>query len=350
MKARRSLCPSRSRAPFLGALACAAVWVFAARSVAQQGGFHLSWVREQGAEQCIAGGALESELAKALAAEHIEKASVSIEGVVTRSEAEGVFRAHLRVLDALDRPVGLREIVSPGPDCAALVPSLVLVLSFLVELSSRSLPAEAAKQQADPELPPALHRATHAESTPPPAERDRRYLFELSASLAIGLKMNPDVGVGPALGLRVRTPLRLALLLRAAYFPGGDTAIISPGAEPASVTFHSVQTDGALCFPILDSGPWWLSTCLGATWLARRAKVSALDGASPQTRSLVGANAALQLAYAVSSRLFVGLDAGTAGFRRRDSYVVQDTQGDAQQVFRTTHFVGSFALGLGVRL
>jgi hypothetical protein len=38
------------------------------------------------------------------------------------------------------------------------------------------------------------------------------------------------------------------------------------------------------------------------------------------------------------------------GFRHRDTYAYEDTSGETQTLFRSSHFVGLFGLGMGVSL
>jgi hypothetical protein len=159
--------------------------------------------------------------------------------------------------------------------------------------------------------------------------------------------------MGPSLGLRLRTPRGSswpALMLRAGYWPSGRTRIPGEAARPASVEFHAFAADLMLCLPIVRTQPWWFASCWGAALVLRKTQVRGLAEANDSLRTLPGASAALQLAYALSEHWLMTLDASLLGFGSRDRYAYQNTRGETLTLFQPSHFVGLFALGVGVRL
>lgn len=321
----------------------------------------LNWVRAEGAESCVSGRELELKLGQALAEAKVASAPRVIEGLIMRDAESGQFRVRLRVLDEREAPVGLRELSSSAATCDTLTPSIILVLSMLVELSSGRPEPERAPAPSTPvapesvqapapveahELPPALlpeRRSKAALSTPHTA-------IDVDAALALAPGLTPDLSVGPMLGLRVRTPWLIAFSLRAGYWPAGRTRIVSADARSAAVDFQAFETDLALCLPLPRNAAWWIAGCWGAAFLVRKAHVVGLESAPDSLRFTAGAHAALQVGYAVTSHLLLSFEASLLGFRRRDSYTYDDPHGNVRQVFRPGHFAGIFGMSLGVRL
>jgi hypothetical protein len=315
----------------------------------------LHWVRAEGAESCVPGAELERQLRELLADESVAPAALVIEGLVARDASDGLLHARLRVLERDGGTVGKRELLSAATDCHQFTPSIVLVLSMMVELGSRNAPAQppsattsrASAVAVDEELPPALQpRPDARRDTPaPPA-----WQLDGSAAVAVATGLNPDAGLGPTLGLRVHTPWWLTLALRAGYWPGGRTRIAHPNALLASVDFHAFEADLGLCLPVARKAPWWLASCWGGALVLRKAHMIGLVDAPDSRRVTAGASAALQLAYAVHGPWLLSFDASLLGFRRRDRYAFQGLEGERREVFRPGHFAGVLALGLAVPL
>jgi hypothetical protein len=327
---------------------CAGIFCTAGSVSAQPTPLTLNWVRAEGAESCISGRELEQQLRRTLLAESVVSGALVIEGLATRDADSGLFRARLRVLDADENVVGMRELTSTEPSCARLTSSVVLVLSLLVELGSQHSQPARATRGVDGERIPALQTQNAPASAP--ARPTRHWQVEALAALALAVGLNPDANVGQTLGLRLRTPWWPAIALRAGYWPGGRVRLEDRDARPASVEFHTIAIDVALCLPIVQSEPWWFAGCWGPALALRKVRVHGLAEASDTLRVAPGASAALQFAYAVSPRWMISLDASLLGFRQRDRYAYEDTRGAVQGVFRSRHFAGLFALGLGVRL
>ncbi len=95
----------------------------------------LSWVRERGAEACIASVDLarkvEAMLGRMVFVSAAE-ADLVVEGYVRSREplyGPQEFRALLMVSDASGKILGSRELTSPGPDCSELDEALALVIA-----------------------------------------------------------------------------------------------------------------------------------------------------------------------------------------------------------------------------
>jgi hypothetical protein len=308
-------------------------------------------VRAKGAESCVSGAQLDRELAQLLAASRVTPRALVLEGVATRDANTGTFSAHLRAIDARERVIGVRELTSTEPRCDQLTASILLVLSLMVEFGSRGELVAGSSQSRDAERIPALHAARSTQPVSPAPAAAAHFQVVPMAALSLAVGLNPALSVGPALSVHVHTPWWPVFALRAGYWPSGRINLnVSPGADSASMEFHTFAGDLSLCLPLVRNVSWWFASCWGAALAARDVRVRGLDARANSVRVWAGASAALKLAYAVSARWLVTLDADMLGFRQRDRYDYEDIAGQRHSVFRPAHFAGLFALGLGVRL
>lgn len=232
--------------------AFAAAWValsgaFAGRAQAQRTS-SLSWVRLPGAESCISTQALAERVEQRLgraAFVSASQADLSLEGHVERDAKKNAFVATLAVSDRKGQVLGRRVLRSPGEDCQALEPSLVLVVAIAIDpnatlpgmagaeaalspevkamLGQLGLP-ELSEQQLRDELavpdPEAARAAAEAASAPQakqarpglqapaapslaPVERSTPLRFRLALGLSGELGVLPQAGLGAALRLGV---------------------------------------------------------------------------------------------------------------------------------------------------
>lgn len=309
----------------------------------------LNWVRGDGAESCVSARELDTRLREALAADNVAPAALSIEGWVQRDPQRGQWRARLRVLDAEEHTIGMRELVSSEASCEALTPSVVLVLAILVELGSGQRVQDDTPATAQSACPAPAPAVPTPQPAPTPKPTPAGWQVEPLAALTIALGLLPSAALGPQLGLRVSSPWPLALLMHGGYWPGGRESIAGAVAR-AAVDFRAYHGDLSLCLSLPRTGAFLLAGCWGAVLGARRAHVTGLLDARDTTRLYAAASASAHFGYAVTSRLSLGLETSFLGFAREDRYSFDDPSGARRVAFRSGRFTGLFALGLGVRL
>lgn len=319
----------------------------------------LDWVRGEGAESCASSSELSSKLNAALAEVNVAPAARSIEGLIVRDAEHKQYRVRLRLLDAQQSTLGLRELTSVDPDCARLTPSIVLVLAVLAELGSGATltfdaaeNADVAAQLARPVTSTQSSESVEKTAAPvsPAMSSPRTFAVEPWAALALGFGYAPERALGPMLGLRVRTPWLFALAWRAAYWPVGRAPIVSPNAADAGVSFDVIESNLDLCIPLPRKASWWVASCWGAALIVRNARPHGLERARDSLRFTGTAHAALEVGYAPTSRLLLSVLGSLVAFRRNDTYTFDDVQGTRQVLFRQNHIAGSLAMTIGTRL
>lgn len=305
----------------------------------------LTWVRGEGAEACVSGAELEAKLRDVMTAASIPPTPLIVEGVVER-QASGDYRVYLHVLSEQRAPLGARELHSAQRDCALLTPSIVLVLSFLIELGSRGDP-----QALDVGPPARVAPPAPVVLRPPPtaaAAEPAAWQLEARAVLALALGLTPQPALGPALGLHLRTPWSLTLLLQAGYWPDTRKTVSTKAAE-VGVDVSVTAVDLTVCLPVLRTSGWWLAACWGPDLILRRANMFGLPDARDTLRATLGADAAIQLAYAVTEHWSLAFNASLFGLTRRTSYVYERADGTTSTLYRTSQLAGVLGLGLGFR-
>jgi hypothetical protein len=324
---------------------------------AESGPWTFRWLRGPGAESCVADDELARQLHRATEADDIAPVPLTIEGTLTRDGANGVFHARLHVLDGRGETLGVRELTSSEPRCELLTPSIVLVLSILVELAAQ--PAAVAGQ-GEAKRPSESDAVSPREADSAKASA-KRWWFEPSLALAMAMKLTVDISVGPALGLRVRSPWWLALVVRSAYFPR-ESHSIQASADGASVStdLRASKTDLALCSPFFRHPVWWLAACGGATFVWRQFDVTALSGepeaipgraASPLRQFAFGFDSTLQMGYTISQHWLVSVDLSLLVFQRPEGGAGFNSDAQfGQIIYRTPSIAGVFSWGIGARL
>lgn len=333
----------RARTSFVAWLICAAL-AWRAECACAQAPFVLNWVRGEGAETCVSGPELQAKLREVLSAASVSAGALVLEGVVER-DASDQFRVYLHVLGANGTPLGSREFHSAERECARLTPSIVLVLSFLIELGAREVEITA---PAPPRSPIETGHVAWPKETPPRevARELARWQLEPRALLALGLGLLPGAALGPMLGLHVRTPWPLALLWRAAYWPDARTLA---KASSVGADFQVFAADLGVCLPALTTADWWLGACWGPAIILRRAESVGLPERRDSLRASFAAEATLQLTYAPTPHWFLAFDASLLGVFRRDSYFYEQADHISHAIYRTSQLAGQLALGLGFR-
>lgn len=151
--------------------------------------------------------------------------------------------------------------------------------------------------------------------------------------MALGL--TPQPALGPALGLQLRTPWSLTLQLHAGYWSDTHTTISSKSAE-LGVDVTASFVDLTVCLPLLTTQAWRLAVCWGPDLVLRRVKMFGLPDDRDTLRATLGADAAIQLAYAATEHWFLALDASLLGLTRRASYVYERADGTTSTLYNWT--------------
>jgi hypothetical protein len=319
----------------------------------------LSWVRQPGAEACIAapelGHRVEQMIGPVLAA--APGAEVSIEGHVA-PEHPG-FAARVVVTDAAGLVLGRRELRTERADCRALDESIVFVIAVAIDPDAALalLPGELS-DDGDPGQELLAELAALA-SRPAPPSRAAAFAARVAAPPAVpapevggpGLRVSvgPGFGVGfldaPAVGASAAAALvfgRVAYRVRGLGFWTQSAAI---DAE-RGVALGLFQLDAAVCPQLWSGGRWGLSLCAGVAAARFSTEPQGFSGTA-RARWLFGPGAGLGLARALGAGLFLVLQAEAQALWPRHRVVVE-AAGQPQLVHRIAP--GMLAGGLALEL
>jgi hypothetical protein len=123
--------------------------------------------------------------------------------------ADGVWRARLLLEDAKGVALGRREIVSAERSCAALDPSLALVVALLVDAPPSPPPPPPpppADGAAPPPPPPPPRSPTPIRIPPAPAAPEEPWQFGAALSATLSLGWLPSFSPGASLAVSAEPP------------------------------------------------------------------------------------------------------------------------------------------------
>lgn len=308
--------------------------------------FSLTWTREQGAESCISSELLElkvqeltgSRLSSAAAADLI------IQGHVRREVTARSWHVKIVVQSARGQTLGERLILSEDVDCSALTPSILLVLSMVMELEAEHH-IEPLASPAHGVEPIAKTPVLRTSAPPPEAsnpasstqlkgkEATRAYLFEPVAGVVLSGGVQPSLSPGARLGVRWISKGPLSALLSGTYWLPGSVALQSEYAT-GQVEFRAMQAELMGCARVFEIGDWLWQSCLGAVLGTRSSVARSLAEHRKVRRSYGGAMVALESRYALTTRwyLTLGLHAAALGPPMRFTY--QEATGQERLLFR----------------
>jgi hypothetical protein len=320
-------------------LGVVALLVGAPRALAQAPS-SLSWVREPGAESCIAapelGARIERLVGPVLVAPPL--AQVSVEGHVARHGRR--YEARVVVSDARGAVLGERDVqgadAAPGrePDCRALDDQLAFVIAVAIDPNAAlaELPGELA-----PEGDPGGELLVELEANPPrparlvaraQAPRSRVSTVPASADEAPSLHFVAALGAGVEGGALPSASLlpQLELGLGHAWFTQRVLAGISlaqtVSATEASAEIGWLELATISCAEVLRGGRLALVPCLGAT-LARLTGTFVGITGSERESWLLGPRAELRLEWLALGALRVVLRAGVSSLWPKDRIVFE---------------------------
>ena len=348
----------------------------------------LSWVRIEGAEDCISTQSLAERVEQRLGRRVFVSASqadLSLEGRVERTSAKDAVVATLVVSDREGRVLGRRVLRVRGESCQPLEASLVLVIAIAIDPGA-SLPAvigesdalseeaRAMLEQLDlPELRPqqiaelavpdataqAPTRAPGARVAPPsaaaatdPPTRDARHddarpstiALRVGASLALELGVLPEPAAGVAVGVTIAPSWLLPVDVWVSTLFAQDQAV----ADAAGTGRLQLFAGGLALCPALDvTSRLSMRVCSGlrAGVLGGRGEgfAASTSSSGPWVEALLSTGLWLRLGR-ISLHTAVG--AGVPAVRDTFSYV--DRLGARRVLHRAEAVTGRFELGAGV--
>lgn len=331
----------------------------------------LSWVREPGAEQCIAAPELGQRVQTLSGRDLVAapEAQVSIEGRIARASAKG-FVATISVSDRRGSLLGSRELRSPEPDCRALDDRLAFVIAVALDPNSAllSLPGELSDDE-QPEAaalaelraqPPAPARASAtspaaepARDRPPPAQPPARARrgepFVLGGLAAIAARAGNPLGHDPLLapGVLVQGGVTVdgwPLLARFGWW-ASDTREIEPGAD-IDLSLLELGVLGCVPFWHADRNPVAFELCAGGLATRLSADPRGWSGTARSTWAW-GPELMARIAMRLSGPLFLSIAPTLSARFPHKRFGVEG--GGTQRVYNVPPFAGAVATGLELR-
>jgi hypothetical protein len=339
------------------ALPCLLAWPTA--PTAAQSKSALSWVRTEGAEQCIGSVELGKRVERLVGPMLVAapEGQVSVEGRIAAVKAPGArgFVAEIVIADASGKILGTRQLKSEHDDCRAIDDKLAFVIAVAIDPNAAlaELPGELSQEDdpgatllaelnagAQPPAPSAVS-SDAAAPKPAPAEparvqsaRDPGPPLQLRVALepALGLGNLPGPAAGAQLGIGVAFG-EVALWLRgSAWLPQDEAA----ARGDAYVQVGAFGLALAVCPLALRSGRWSGTLCAGAGLDRLMADPSgfAAETETPQHSWILGPELELRAGLQASPSWWLGLSAAVlARFPRRDIGYTLD--GQWRSVYRT---------------
>ena len=317
----------------------------------------LSFVREPGAEGCIAalelGQRIERVVGPVLGS--ASEGQVSVEGRVARSP-DG-FAATIVIADRSGQILGRRELRTRSGNCHALDDQLVFVVAVAIDPDAAlaELPSELTDGsdpgadllrdlKANPPQPSPVRPATPVRTARPPPKPPEAPALAVRAGLqpVLGLGQLPSAGLG--LGLEVALALGgRPLWLRADAFLPQDRGVAP--MQNVSVAFMDIAL--GVCPWLLEPGGLELALCAAGAAGHLSAEPRGFDGTS-RNRWVFGPSLEARLGRRAWGWLWTGLTAGAQSQWPRTS-VGYEVQGGFRSVYRVPAITGRIAWSLEAR-
>ncbi|MFI5306925.1 MAG: hypothetical protein ACHQ53_06225 [Polyangiales bacterium] len=344
----------------------------------------MNWVREAGAESCIASHELARSVEQALGPVFVapSDAELAIEARVRHVERGAGWAARIVVSDRLGRVLGERELASKVPDCRALDPQILLVIVLAIdpEVALEHLPVEllqplqttgdpaaellaelraeararglAPTAAASEHPPPARHDSTAPRPTaePPRPRADTREEphVTLSAGLAGGLGALPKPSAGPSLGLGLSLPRPWSVGLTLIWWPANDAALAAPTSRGNVVHFQMALGALSLCATLLRLHASEWRGCGGLAAGVLWTDASALTQPANVTRGNIGPTLSTEVAVPLVSRLLALLTVAAELPLLRERFSYRDPRGAERELFSPARIALWARLALGV--
>jgi len=334
--------------------------------------YSLSWVRDPGAESCIASARL------ALALEELvgpilrsaSEAERSIEGIVRFDAQTKRWQVRIRLLDRAGRELGLRELEREAASCAELDRSILLVAALAVAPAdgNAALPAALARLTLEEEPGPMLlseleqtspgvaqpnqaPKASMANVEPSPLTKAREpqqpaLIGELSMAAAAAWGLLPTPRPGARVAARLRLPRRLSSAVALQYWSRSEVATYDGG----QAAFRAADAVLSGCGSALQQKHWQLDLCIGGIVGARLVRAEGSSQSRNPTQPYWGPNLTSEISYRFASRWLLLVSAAGSALWPRDRFTYGDSSGRTSTIFHPSRLTGSLALGLGVRI
>jgi hypothetical protein len=220
--------------------------------------------RAPGAEQCLDAPALAQAVDTRLGRSAFAGASPELRVTVTLERIpDGVWRAQLLLEDATGQALGRRELVSAEPSCAALDPSLALVVALLVDAPPAppvEPPPPTDTSTAPPPRPP-LPPPTPIRIPRAPPEPEEPWRFGAALSAALSLGWLPSFSPGASLALSAEPPRLPELVAFAQFFAPRRTE----SAGENGVVVSLMRAGLAVCPSLYRGSSVRIAACVGQT-------------------------------------------------------------------------------------
>jgi hypothetical protein len=321
-----------------------------ARGLAQESAelVALRWEGYGESEGCLGVPSLMARVEDHLGRRAFDSSSSQVVSVSVDRQGTARFRAVVRVLDAVGKVLGERELIAEGSTCSALDEPLVLAVALLVDADLGATPEPEPEPKPPPpppepleiEAPPAAQPRAKEESRPPDPWR-------LSADFALlgADGVQPSLSAGLEVGFALDPPWMFPLTIHVAGFFPQQVEL-----EPAgSMDFTVAMLGGAACPLSVRPGRFGVDGCLGADLVAQRALSEGLAGA--RAYSAWFWQGSLRLRFLVDLYgSWYGLLGATVGLPIEAPRFVYRRSGDTVPVFQMSDATLTAGLGVGVRL
>lgn len=309
----------------------------------------LSWVRTSGAESCVSTPVLARSVEERLRRPvfvSAADASVSVEGLVQRTDKPAGWTATLTLRDAKGEPLGTRELHRDGADCHALDASLSLVIAVMIDPDAKA--DEPAPESPGP--PPPVTRTVIQKQIVlvalPEKPKPTPWCFDGGAAAALLVGPLPGVAFGAQAHALLEPPRWPALEGFGMVVP--QSSKDAPGGT-GSVAFSLGLLGGGVC-PLRHHGDRFHAYgCLQGQIGVLRASSSGFAAAAPASYRLVLASAVeARATYRVVGPFTVraGLGLGVPWLRHR--FVYEDAAGNMRELHRIAPVALQADLGMGV--
>jgi len=345
----------------------------------------LNWTRQAGAESCIASvelaARIEARVKKKIFVAAPE-AIVAVEGYVA-PEPSGGFVATIAMSDGQGVLYGSRELHTAGA-CAELDDGLVFVIAVTlrpqagsvtgIELPENVATALDALFGAEPTEPdPAAFPSAPAPSGKPAPVQPRRQPEPVALAVApepeprealrafieplgaLQLGLQPNVGFGGGLGVRVRTPSIGSFSVHGALFAKTTRQVIDADLDDGlkrGTDFTTKMLSIGYCTPaLLGRASFGLEACAAGRFGAVTADTNDfLTPESSQASLFASVGLGARLAVELNANVVVALAAGPELHLARPVFQYQPNEGLPAEVFKVSTVGGAAELSVAFAL
>ncbi len=285
----------------------------------------LSWVRLPGAEACPStqevARATEARLGRTVFVA-AASADLALEGRIEPAGEGPGFRATIAVADASGALLGERVLDERAPECAAILPTLSMVVALLVDpeatpslivpdesASATEIATETAESEPPPDESAATEETARAPESAPPSDTpatdpSRHWHLELAPSIAGAFGLSPFAAPGGALTIGLVAPGFVPVLVHGAIFPWARAQ--PENAPPLDVLQGYAGI--AICPLALRTDRFSFATCAGVD-VGALVLLSGRDLVTEPERITVQGDLAVHFHVAIVGPLFFHADA-----------------------------------------